>query len=248
MNRSRRLIGLVVLTAGLAFPLGVVASHQFSDVADTSPYHGDIDALADSGVTTGCGGGKYCPKDFVTREQMAAFLNRLGALGAGKTPVVNATRLDGKDSSDFLSVGTIVIDQHGPWLETTNSPLVLEYNLAGTTVELGEAGVGEVQVSLHGPGSIGGNPYDFQSAEICWGSSVNATINQTVVVQSETSEFYPVLNDATDHPLVGNGCYTVTDPDPHTPAGGTVLGLTIQYSAAGVATIGNVTTTWVSAD
>jgi hypothetical protein len=53
-------------------------------------------------VTAGCGSGNYCPKANVTREQMAAFLNRLGALAPGKTPVVNADRVDGLDSSAFL--------------------------------------------------------------------------------------------------------------------------------------------------
>ncbi len=86
----------------LGVPLGIVlASHQFSDVPNSNPFHADIDALADSGVTSGCGNGKYCPKDGVTREQMAAFLNRLGALGPGKTPVVNADKLDGLDSRAF---------------------------------------------------------------------------------------------------------------------------------------------------
>ena len=92
LPRPRRPILLAILvTAVLAFPMGIVlASHQFSDVPNTNPFHNDIDALVDSGVTAGCGGGKYCPKSAVTREQMAAFLNRLGALAPGKTPVVNA--------------------------------------------------------------------------------------------------------------------------------------------------------------
>ena len=101
--RVRRLpILAIALTAVISFPLGVIASHQFSDVPTSSTYHADIDAIADAGVTTGCAAGKYCPKDFVTREQMAAFLNRLGALQAGKTPVVNATRLDGLNSTQFV--------------------------------------------------------------------------------------------------------------------------------------------------
>jgi hypothetical protein len=85
----------VALTLTLAaFPLGVLASHDFLDVPDSNTFHADISALAASGVTTGCGGGNYCPSAFVTREQMAAFMNRLGALGAGKVPVVNATTVD----------------------------------------------------------------------------------------------------------------------------------------------------------
>ena len=93
-----------ILGVAIAFPLGVVASHQFTDVPNTNTFHDDIDAIADAGVTTGCAAGKYCPKDFVTREQMAAFLNRLGALAPGKTPVVNATKVDGLDSTQFSRI------------------------------------------------------------------------------------------------------------------------------------------------
>ncbi len=105
--RDPRLILLVsaaMLGAAIAFPLGAFASHTFTDVPTSNTFHADISALAASGVTTGCAAGKYCPKDFVTREQMAAFLNRLGALGPGKTPVVNADKVDGRDASDLTYV------------------------------------------------------------------------------------------------------------------------------------------------
>jgi uncharacterized protein YkwD len=41
-----------------------------------SPFEGDINAAAAAGITGGCGGGRYCTGDPVTREQMAAFLHR----------------------------------------------------------------------------------------------------------------------------------------------------------------------------
>ncbi len=50
----------------------------FDDVAD-SVFVDDILWLADSGITRGCGETSFCPKDNVTRGQMAAFLVR--ALG-----------------------------------------------------------------------------------------------------------------------------------------------------------------------
>jgi hypothetical protein len=109
-KRNVRRVGrrtIVVAICALLVPGIALASHQFADVPNTNNYHNDIDALADAGVTTGCGDGStYCPGAFVTREQMAAFMNRLGALGAGKTPVVNATKLDGLDSTDFVQHGT----------------------------------------------------------------------------------------------------------------------------------------------
>ena len=80
----------------------MLAAIVFSDVPVSHPFYSDIQAVANAGVTTGCGGGKYCPEDNVTRGQMAAFMNRLGALGPGKTPVVNANT---SRSTDGWSIG-----------------------------------------------------------------------------------------------------------------------------------------------
>jgi hypothetical protein len=48
---------------------------EFSD-DDGSTFEDEIEALAAAGVTFGCEPGRYCPDDFVTRGQMAAFLHR----------------------------------------------------------------------------------------------------------------------------------------------------------------------------
>jgi hypothetical protein len=57
------------------FHLPQTATDYFSDDS-ASPHQADINALAASGITLGCGGGVYCPAAWVTREQMAAFLHR----------------------------------------------------------------------------------------------------------------------------------------------------------------------------
>ena len=101
--RRLALIGLVV---ALTIPAGVVlANHQFSDVPTGSSIHDDVEAIADAGVTTGCGDGKYCPSDPVTRGQMAQFMNRLGALD-GQAPSVNADKVDGRHASSLIRVAT----------------------------------------------------------------------------------------------------------------------------------------------
>jgi hypothetical protein len=119
-RRAQVLIAALVATL-IAFPLGALASHQFGDVLDSNIYHDDIDAIADAGVTTGCGGGNYCPSAFVTREQMAAFMNRLGALGPGKVPVVNAATLDGVAATQFVR-SDVQVERHysctGPMFES----------------------------------------------------------------------------------------------------------------------------------
>jgi hypothetical protein len=79
----------------VAVPIAVYASHQFTDVPNTNPFHADIDWLADAGVTKGCSTTQYCPKDNVTREQMAAFMHRLSGNDPGVAPSVNADQLAG---------------------------------------------------------------------------------------------------------------------------------------------------------
>ena len=55
------------------------ATATFNDVPLGSFGFQHIEALGDSGITGGCGGGNYCPDNPITRAQMAVFLAR--ALG-----------------------------------------------------------------------------------------------------------------------------------------------------------------------
>lgn len=101
----RRTITVAILAAVVgalvATPIAVYASHSFTDVPDSNTFHADIEWLADAGVTKGCNpptNSKYCPKDNVTREQMAAFMRRLAM-----NRVVDADKVDGRDASAFLA-------------------------------------------------------------------------------------------------------------------------------------------------
>jgi uncharacterized protein (DUF1800 family) len=58
---------------------------KFTDVTLATPFAPWIEQLAAEGITTGCGGGKYCPTDNVTRDAMAVFLLR-SEHGAGFVP------------------------------------------------------------------------------------------------------------------------------------------------------------------
>ena len=74
----------LIAMAGLGLlGLWTTAAHAlpcagFTDVEDTSPFCGNVTWLKNRGVTLGCAPGLYCPADFVSRLQMAAFMNRLG--------------------------------------------------------------------------------------------------------------------------------------------------------------------------
>jgi hypothetical protein len=56
------------------------ASGQFSDVPPSNAFAAWIEALADEGITAGCGAGKYCPSQATKRGQMSVFLTKTFAL------------------------------------------------------------------------------------------------------------------------------------------------------------------------
>ena len=89
--RRRRLpIAFIVAIVAIAVPALAFANHQFTDVPTASTYHDDVEVLVGAAITTGCGGGNYCPGQAVTRGQMAAFLNRglgIATSSYGEIPV-----------------------------------------------------------------------------------------------------------------------------------------------------------------
>ena len=78
------LLALTGLIAALVIapPRPVAAgSSPFTDISD-SLFKNDIEWLYAEEITTGCQATLYCPKDPVTREQMASFLARMFDLSA----------------------------------------------------------------------------------------------------------------------------------------------------------------------
>jgi hypothetical protein len=61
----------LVRSRGLAF----AAADYFGD-DNGSVHEADINAIAQAGITTGCGVGSFCPGTKMTRAQMATFLTR----------------------------------------------------------------------------------------------------------------------------------------------------------------------------
>ena len=105
----RTLVVLSVFLAGLltlfvAGPIAVAAniSGAFTD-DDASVHEADINAIAATGITTGCGPGLYCPAEGVTREQMATFLAR----ALGLTPVASGPFTDAAASIHAGAINAI---------------------------------------------------------------------------------------------------------------------------------------------
>ena len=241
--RRHLLLVAVVLTAAIAFPIGVIASHQFTDVPASSTFHDDIDAIRDAGVTTGCAVGKYCPKDFVTREQMAAFLNRLGALGSGKTPVVNATKLDGRDSTDFLGLGPIVVQHLGPW-QRSNGGLSEPWT-GGVMLGFESTGAGgsnDWYLPIAGPTAIDGLAYGLDSVRVCLQGPFNPYVAAMQINRIVGGLSGTVAIDSGPH---NSGCFSVAaDPNDGTDASYLIV-LHVDYpGSTGALFIQTVHVTW----
>jgi parallel beta-helix repeat protein len=71
------------------------ATDFFTD-DDSTVFEANINALAASGITRGCGGDNFCPNRSVTRGEMAAFLDR-----ALKLPATTPDWFDDDDTSIF---------------------------------------------------------------------------------------------------------------------------------------------------
>jgi hypothetical protein len=64
------------------FALPATATDYFTD-DETSIHEADINRLAAAGITAGCSATTFCPKDPVTRAQMASFIARAAELTVG---------------------------------------------------------------------------------------------------------------------------------------------------------------------
>jgi len=77
VTRAQMAVFLLRARYGSAYiPPAVGGSTGFNDVQATHWAAAWIKQLAAESITTGCGGGNYCPEDSVTRAQMAVFLVR----------------------------------------------------------------------------------------------------------------------------------------------------------------------------
>jgi hypothetical protein len=81
-----------------AMHLPATEEDYFSD-DDGITGEGSINRMAAAGITGGCGDGRFCPKNPVTRSQMAAFLVRALDL----PPATEANHFDDDDGDSFES-------------------------------------------------------------------------------------------------------------------------------------------------
>jgi len=76
---------------------------DFTDVPQASPFHAPVETIIRDGITSGCGGGNYCPSSSVTRAQMAVFLLRAGHGSAYVPPPATGTVFADVAAGDFAA-------------------------------------------------------------------------------------------------------------------------------------------------
>lgn len=92
VSRGQMAVFLLRGKHGSAYnPPPVGSSTGFNDVPTTHQFAAWIKQLAAENITSGCGGGNYCPEASVTRAQMAVFLLRAKYGSSYTPPVVGAT-------------------------------------------------------------------------------------------------------------------------------------------------------------
>jgi hypothetical protein len=131
----------------------VWAGHQFNDVPDDHIFHTGISWMKDNNITVGCNppaNNQYCPEDNVTRGQMATFMKRLA-----ENNVVDAATLDGKDSTEYLTVASAqTYDYFGGSnlaLPATGTPIVettVSAPAAGHLIVTGTAAIGNAASAI----------------------------------------------------------------------------------------------------
>jgi hypothetical protein len=81
-------------------PACIPGQEMFADVPASSPFCPWVEQVSRDHITGGCGPQLFCPGAPLTRGQMAVFLQL--AMRGTDTWIVNADRLDGLDSTDFV--------------------------------------------------------------------------------------------------------------------------------------------------
>jgi hypothetical protein len=76
VTRAQMAVFLLRAKYGSAYSPPVATGTVFTDVPSNGFAAAFIEQLVSEGITSGCGGGNYCPNSSVTRAQMAVFLQR----------------------------------------------------------------------------------------------------------------------------------------------------------------------------
>jgi len=231
-RRPRRRLGLILglVLAIVATPAIVLAAHDFTDVPNSNPFHANISRLVETGITAGCGATTFCPKNAVTREQMAAFLvrglgnaaasyNELALADSATTYVADVTIQAGgaRGGSGFITVTGDL------------SALVFEPGLCPCGFEIGID-------QLDGPGTSPQMAFIVTDDELDGIRANSGTVQWVFEVPSGEGASFGLYANFHPQPItLGDGGSTTGAPT----EGGLLIGsMTAEYSPFGSTAVG----------
>lgn len=123
---------MVVAVGSVAF-----ASHDFSDVPTSHPFHDDISWMAATGISEGFADGTYRPGEPVTRQAMAAFMRRLAGDDPAVAPMVDAAQLASRTPADYDNAVSLQGNAPDDLLPEYRATTVPDVTVVGTGMPTG---------------------------------------------------------------------------------------------------------------
>jgi hypothetical protein len=149
---------LLASTLSVYTPPACVPGVPFADITCTTGFDPWIEQFGLDGITSGCGGGNYCPGTPVTRNQMAVFIEK-AMRGTGNWPphtVLVYHHPEGESNSDVNSgteLASLVAAIPGSGYEAPSNANRWLIKLGPGTYDLGSGGLSvPAWVSLEGSG------------------------------------------------------------------------------------------------
>ncbi len=129
MHLARAVLAVVVLAASLVTPVRAQNCAPFTDVLAADQFCSNIQWMFNRGVTLGCTANQYCPANFVRRDQMAAFMNRLAdslfplTCSSGQVMKWNGTTWACSNDNAGSGGGTVTSISAGTGLQGSPNPI-----------------------------------------------------------------------------------------------------------------------------
>ncbi len=165
VTRGEMAVFVIVARYGTT-PYTYPSTPYFSDVAPSSPFFPFIQKMAQTGITSGCGGGMYCPNTTLNRGQMAVFIvtGLLNQLLPPGSPLVATAQPGAAVPGQVLTTTLTGVNTH--WVQ-------------GTTQVAAAAGITASNINVLGPSTL--------TVQLSVGANVVAN-PASIVVTSATEE------------------------------------------------------------
>lgn len=234
--RPRFFVGVLIFA--LSVPATVWASHRYTDVAVTSPFHDGISWAVANRLLSGCGGGKFCPDGALRRDHAARALARLGQpLQAADVESAAARPRTSQGGLREASVATssgidkksVVIATTSLWAPRSGGALSVAAGLVPAPQDAASSGThGTIALELDNGGLCDGtselNFATWDSRGVPWSAQVSAAA--PVAAGRHRIDLCLWGSDATGEPEVGLIAGNVTTT--WTPVAGKITPSTTQ--------------------